>query len=494
MRGTCVVQGVLLGLAVAAGGCSSRSGTLAPVSQTPEQRVEEAVTAMAGLARAEPEPPTSTPDDAPAVNGDLMKSGPVHAGLVRGGLVDEGFAQETPASSPGPAVAGQAAEGSPEAEPGVRPAPMLEPAAPEPSPAAAPALTPAAAPAPAEPLFDQAAARASELARQQLRRSGWALLSPATPPDDAAAAALLSSPELWSVLEGAGVSVTDFSRRWSASRQPGPPERRVAQLAELSAEGRGEPAQAGARAGAIHALGAEVRQRVVRWQAAQRSAELQAMLVRTFQAAGSLPPMGSSVEQAGERAAAQRARLELARLNTEIEAERRALARLMGLPERNDQWSPAPGPPDLPVRLGPVRSEIGVEEAVSRALRDRADIAEVRRRVQASDPRAPGRAGHEARELRRRLADLEAAARAQVREAHGRMSGARLVAEAARDALLPMHERIVDLSLERFNAGLVDAAELIAAQRELVAARRQQTDALRDYWIATIDLERAMGW
>jgi outer membrane protein TolC len=337
-----------------------------------------------------------------------------------------------------------------------------------------------------------ASARDAALARQQVQRAGWALLTPSTSPDDAVTAALLSSPELWRGLEQAGVSVAEFGRRWSAARQPGAPERRVAQLAELSATGRG-----GGRAlreSLIRDLAADVRRRVVRWQAAQRSAELQATLVRSFQAAGSLPASGSSVNQAAERAAAQRARLELVRLSTEIEAERRALASLMGLPERNDQWAPAPGPPDVPPRLGPGRAEIGVDESIARALRDRADIGEARRQVQASDPRAPGRAGFEAREARRRLADLEAAARARVREAHGRMAGARLVAEAAREALLPMHERIVDVSLDRFNAGLVDASELVASQRELVAARRQQTDALRDYWSARIDLDRAMGF
>ncbi|HUU96673.1 MAG TPA: hypothetical protein VM487_13115 [Phycisphaerae bacterium] len=65
--------------------------------------------------------------------------------------------------------------------------------------------------------------------------------------------------------------------------------------------------------------------------------------------------------------------------------------------------------------------------------------------------------------------------------------------EYYRDVVVPLHERIVALTLEQYNFMLVGAGELLAAKRGELDARRGYVESLRDYWLARTDLERAVG-
>ena len=99
-------------------------------------------------------------------------------------------------------------------------------------------------------------------------------------------------------------------------------------------------------------------------------------------------------------------------------------------------------------------------------------------------------------ELRRadaREVEVAIGIRSEVRSARARLAmSARLVGRYA-TVVLPMRERIVALSQQQYNAMLLGAYQLLAAKQAEVNAYREFIEALRDYWVARADLERATG-
>lgn len=83
--------------------------------------------------------------------------------------------------------------------------------------------------------------------------------------------------------------------------------------------------------------------------------------------------------------------------------------------------------------------------------------------------------------------------RSDVRVAVARYRTARKVAESYRDTLLPLREKVLSESQLQYNAMQVGLYELIQAKREQTDAYRGYIDALRDYWSARAELERAIG-
>lgn len=83
--------------------------------------------------------------------------------------------------------------------------------------------------------------------------------------------------------------------------------------------------------------------------------------------------------------------------------------------------------------------------------------------------------------------------RSEVREARDRMLRLRRQAEYYRDTLIPLRERIVLLSQQRYNAMLLGVYDLLRAKQSEVDTYRAYLETLRDYWIARADLERAAG-
>jgi cobalt-zinc-cadmium efflux system outer membrane protein len=97
---------------------------------------------------------------------------------------------------------------------------------------------------------------------------------------------------------------------------------------------------------------------------------------------------------------------------------------------------------------------------------------------------------------RRAARELEAArldARSDVREAGARLAGARARAERLQRAVLPLHARLVELTLREYNYMLVGAFELLSARKDELAAYRDSLAARRDSWIAWSELELAVG-
>jgi cobalt-zinc-cadmium efflux system outer membrane protein len=83
--------------------------------------------------------------------------------------------------------------------------------------------------------------------------------------------------------------------------------------------------------------------------------------------------------------------------------------------------------------------------------------------------------------------------RSEVRAARGRLVAMRDVVDRYAKVVVPLRERVVSLSQEQYNAMLLGAYQLLAAKQNEVNAYREFIEALRDYWIARADLEKAVG-
>lgn len=74
-----------------------------------------------------------------------------------------------------------------------------------------------------------------------------------------------------------------------------------------------------------------------------------------------------------------------------------------------------------------------------------------------------------------------------------RLATTRRIAETYRDALLPQREQVSARTLEEVNFMLVGAFEALAARREQFEAYQEYIDAVRDHWLARVDLRLASG-
>lgn len=99
----------------------------------------------------------------------------------------------------------------------------------------------------------------------------------------------------------------------------------------------------------------------------------------------------------------------------------------------------------------------------------------------------------EVRQARDRESALAVDIRSEVRVARGRLAALRDVVDRYAKVVVPMREDAVRLSQERYNAMLLGVYQLLTAKQSEVDAYREFIEALRDYWIARADLERAVG-
>jgi cobalt-zinc-cadmium efflux system outer membrane protein len=99
----------------------------------------------------------------------------------------------------------------------------------------------------------------------------------------------------------------------------------------------------------------------------------------------------------------------------------------------------------------------------------------------------------EHRRAQRQLEALAVDARSEVREARDRMLAARDLAAYYGSVLLPQRVRILELTLQYYNAMFKGAYDLLQAKQAEVEAEKAFVEAWRDYWIARTDLERALG-
>lgn len=99
----------------------------------------------------------------------------------------------------------------------------------------------------------------------------------------------------------------------------------------------------------------------------------------------------------------------------------------------------------------------------------------------------------EYRQSLNRLTALAVDIRSQVRGARDRVQAARQTAAFYRDVLIPQRRRVTQLSELHYNAMLLGVDRWLMARQAEVAAYKEYIEAVRDYWIAMADLERAAG-
>ena len=83
--------------------------------------------------------------------------------------------------------------------------------------------------------------------------------------------------------------------------------------------------------------------------------------------------------------------------------------------------------------------------------------------------------------------------RAEVRAARQRMDYARATVAHFRARVIPLRERLVALSQQQYDAMLLGVYQLLAAKQSEVSAYREAIEAARNYWLARVDLERAVA-
>ena len=83
--------------------------------------------------------------------------------------------------------------------------------------------------------------------------------------------------------------------------------------------------------------------------------------------------------------------------------------------------------------------------------------------------------------------------RSQIRELQDEMTSKREIARFYYDELVPDQRRILKESLINYNAMDIGNFELFTAKAEEARTEREYLEAVRDYWIARAELERAVG-
>jgi cobalt-zinc-cadmium efflux system outer membrane protein len=227
-------------------------------------------------------------------------------------------------------------------------------------------------------------------------------------------------------------------------------------------------------------------------------------------------------------------RAELAAAEAEARADRERLNRLLGVWGTRTRWT-------LPERLPPLpAAEPPLEDLEARAVAQRPDIGAARLQVELigralslkrgtrllpgevelgvgveSEAEGGGRligpelhlqlplfdaggagiakleAQH--RQAQRLLEALAVNARSQVREARDRLLADRELALFHARVLVPQRTRILELTLQQYNAMFKGAYDLLLAKQLEVRTQRAYIEAWRDYWIARAELERAVG-
>jgi len=241
----------------------------------------------------------------------------------------------------------------------------------------------------------------------------------------------------------------------------------------------------------------------------------------------------SRLDLARDQTAAQEAQLQLMRAEAQIQADRETLNRLLGLTSAQAEWkfagelAPLPAPDFIPADLE------------SRALAQRLDLSaaqsdltvaqsgyELRRKTRLSPAsvnvgvdternpdgsRVTGpqltiglpifdqgqadlaRLSAEVRRSQDRVDGLKSAIAAEVRSARAALQSARAAADYYARTILPQRELILRETLLNYNAMQKSSYELLFAKEEQLRAEREGIEALRDYWIARVELEKAAG-
>lgn len=233
------------------------------------------------------------------------------------------------------------------------------------------------------------------------------------------------------------------------------------------------------------------------------------------------------------QASAQQTQVEQARADAEIRVAQERLNQLLGLASEQTGWKmapvlpPLPASDDLPGDLEAVAEEQRLDLAALRAeavLSQNAFNLKRRTRLlpgevnlgldteresdggRLSGPRIAvelplfdqgqpelARLAAELRQVQDRTEALSADIGSDVRTAREMLRASRQAAEFYLNTLLPQRRSILRESLLHYNAMQKSVYELLAAKEQQQVTERQSIEALRDYWLARTELERAVG-
>jgi len=258
-----------------------------------------------------------------------------------------------------------------------------------------------------------------------------------------------------------------------------------------------------------------------------QAAEAAAELARRQFDAGNISP----IDLAKRKADYHELRLKLIQIKTEMRSKHELLSRLMGLSESDYDWQIKDRLPLLPEQM------LQIENLEDVAIEQRLDLSAARQEIkivkkslklakfsflssldigvsteeepdgssvtgpevslgvplfdrgQASRAKARARL----KQSQEKLKAMEAEIRSEVRLLSDRMQTARKSVEYYIETIIPVHEEIVNLSQKEYNFMLHGVYTLLQDKQKEISVRQEYIEALKEYWIACSDLERAIG-
>jgi cobalt-zinc-cadmium efflux system outer membrane protein len=237
-------------------------------------------------------------------------------------------------------------------------------------------------------------------------------------------------------------------------------------------------------------------------------------------------------DQALRQVAYAQSALETAQAQARLTSDRERLNRLLGLWGEQTRWRMPARLPELPAALPPL------DQVEQLAVGQRLDLAAAKRELEAvyrahgltrdtrwlsalgigvTFKREPdgeklvgpdvslnlplfdqgqARVARIESQLRQAERGLEAMAvdiRSEARDARLRLQAAHDVVNHYRSALLPLQETLVAESLKFYNGMLIGVYDLLLAQQARVQTARGYVEASKGFWLAWVDLERAVG-
>jgi cobalt-zinc-cadmium efflux system outer membrane protein len=259
-------------------------------------------------------------------------------------------------------------------------------------------------------------------------------------------------------------------------------------------------------------------------EATERSAET----ALRMQQAGNLKNLDLATEQASHA----QAKIELAKAQSEAVQTREKLNKLMGAFGAQTNWTVASRLPE------PSGGEVSTSQLESRAIQQRLDLAAARQEFIAQarslgiaradailqqaevgahyereisgeyavgpsvnvpipifnqGQAAVARSSAKLRQSEQRYLALAADIRSDVRAARDKMLLSRRQIEYFKSTALPTRTRVTEESQLEYNAMQIGPFQLLQAKQEEVKTGAESVEALRDYWVARAELEKAVG-
>jgi len=97
------------------------------------------------------------------------------------------------------------------------------------------------------------------------------------------------------------------------------------------------------------------------------------------------------------------------------------------------------------------------------------------------------------RQANQRVYALAVQVRSDARSARADLLAARERANYYRGTVVPLRQKITQQTQLQYNAMIVGVFQLLQAKRDEISAGREYIEALQDYWVARVELERAVG-